>query len=179
MRGILIILLLPIWSFAQVSDATIKTNTNTNIRNASTVTRANHAAINDQLTDAKSSRIEAVTLAGTNTYTVNIAWVGSYQSGLNFLATFVNANSGVSTINVNSLGAKTLKKFSGGSKVDLASGDISAGQIYQLVYDGTFFKYLFRARVAVELGEALQEHYQAKQIYKARLMQRLLRLGAF
>lgn len=136
----LLLLLIPFYSFGQVSDATIKTNTNTNIRNASTVTRANHAAINDQLTDAKSSRIEAVTLSGTNTYTANIVWASSYQTGLNFLATFVNANTGSATLNVNSLGAKTLKKFSGGSKVDLVSGDISAGQIYQLVYDGTFFQ---------------------------------------
>lgn len=140
MRKILILLLLPIWSFAQVSDATIKTNTNTNIRNASTVTRSNHAAINDQLTDAKSSRIQAISLSGTNTYTTNITWLSSYQTGLNFLATFVNGNTSSATLNINSLGAKTLKKFSGGSLADLSSGDISNGQIYQLVYDGTFFQ---------------------------------------
>ena len=140
MRKLLIILLLPIWSFAQVSDATIKTNTNTKIRNVSTVTRANHAAINDQLTDAKSSRIEAISLSGTNTYTANITWLSSYQTGLNFLATFVNGNTSSATLNLNSLGAKTLKKFSGGSLSDLSSGDISNGQIYQLVYDGAFFQ---------------------------------------
>jgi hypothetical protein len=139
MRKILLILL-PFYSFGQVPDATIKTNTNTYIRNTSTVTRANHALINDQLTDSKSGRVQAISLSGTDTYTVTISWATSYQTGLNFLATFVNANTGSATLNINGLGAKTFKKFSGGSKDNLASGDISAGQIYQIIYDGTDFQ---------------------------------------
>lgn len=136
----LLLILLPFYSFGQVSDATIKTNTNTYIRNTSTVTRSNHALINDQLTDSKSGRVQAISLSGTDTYTVTISWATSYQTGLNFLATFVNANTGSATLNINGLGAKTFKKFSGGSKANLASGDISAGQIYQIVYDGTDFQ---------------------------------------
>ena len=47
------------------------------------------------------------------------------------------ANTGTATLNINSLGAKTIKKL---NDQDLATGDIEAGQIVQVVYDGTNFQ---------------------------------------
>jgi hypothetical protein len=64
----------------------------------------------------------------------------SYVAGLDVAFKAANANTGASTLNVNSLGAKTVKKMYGGSLVDLSSGDISAGQIIKAKYDGTYFQ---------------------------------------
>jgi hypothetical protein len=47
------------------------------------------------------------------------------------------ANTGPATLNVNALGAKTIKKAVGGVTTDLADNDIRAGQVVQVVYDGT------------------------------------------
>jgi hypothetical protein len=47
-------------------------------------------------------------------------------------------NTGAATLNVNGLGAKTIKKF--GTANDLATGDILANQIVTVIYDGTNFQ---------------------------------------
>lgn len=62
--------------------------------------------------------------------------ISSYTSGLKFLFKPSNTNTGSSTINVNSLGAKTIKKE--GS--NLVAGDLTSGLIYNIVYDGTDFQ---------------------------------------
>jgi hypothetical protein len=51
-----------------------------------------------------------------------------------FIIKFGNANTGSSTLNVNSIGALTIKK---NVSTNLAASDIAAGQIKILVYDGT------------------------------------------
>jgi hypothetical protein len=48
--------------------------------------------------------------------------------------------SGSSTVNINGIGAATLKKYGGAT--NLASGDIVSGGIYTLSYDGTNFQVL-------------------------------------
>lgn len=53
-----------------------------------------------------------------------------------------NANTGSSTLNVDSIGAMTIKKWSSGSLVNLASGDISANQWIEVGYDGTQYQCL-------------------------------------
>lgn len=47
------------------------------------------------------------------------------------------ANTGAATLNVNSLGAKTIKKL---GNEDLDTGDIKAGQMVEVQYDGTNFQ---------------------------------------
>jgi len=44
---------------------------------------------------------------GTDTYVATITGIEAYAEGQVFLIEFTNANSGSSTININSLGAKT------------------------------------------------------------------------
>lgn len=61
----------------------------------------------------------------------------AYTTGAIYWFKAANANTGASTLNVNALGAKTIKKFSAGGGVDLAAGDIVAGQLVEVVYDGT------------------------------------------
>lgn len=74
--------------------------------------------------------------SGTNTYTATFSPVFlSLAAGVTIQVLFTNANTAASpTLNIDSLGAKTLKKA---GSTDLDIGDISAGTIYTLVYDGT------------------------------------------
>lgn len=61
-----------------------------------------------------------------------------YTTGMIIAFKPLNNNTGPCSINVNSLGAKTIKKV--GGTVDLVTGDILAGQTVFLVYDGTNFQ---------------------------------------
>lgn len=62
--------------------------------------------------------------------------ITSYATGLNFRFKAAYANTGASTININSLGIKNILTKSGGS---LNAGAIVANGIYELTYDGTQF----------------------------------------
>lgn len=79
--------------------------------------------------------------AGSNdTYVITLAPAPlAYTTGMvvNFKANTVNT--GACTLNVNSLGAKTIKKS---YNTDLANGDIKANQLVSLIYDGTNFQML-------------------------------------
>lgn len=85
---------------------------------------------------------------GTMTYVADAEASDTYVIALvPALATYVigqiisfkanTINTGACTININTLGAKTIKKY---HDQDLANGDIEAGQIVTLVYDGTNFQ---------------------------------------
>lgn len=74
----------------------------------------------------------------TNTYAGSpTAVVLSYEVGLIINLKVTNANTGASTLNVNSLGAKSIKK---NVIEDLAADDIKANQVVPLIYDGTNFQ---------------------------------------
>lgn len=86
------------------------------------------------------------TASGTNTYTISFTpAVTSYVSGQRFFVKFTNANTAAATININGLGAKDLTK---NGTTALASGDISANQVYVISYDGTQFQILGRITAA-------------------------------
>lgn len=76
------------------------------------------------------------TATGTNTLTLPINTVSSYVEGM--LVAFKNttANTGAVTLNINNLGAKSIKRANGN---DLSSGNLKAGGMYQVRYDGTNF----------------------------------------
>ena len=83
------------------------------------------------------SKISAVA-SGTDTYTATInPAITAYANTQRFFINFTNANTGASTLNLNSLGAKSIKKQ---GSTALALGDITAGQIMCLAYDGTNFQ---------------------------------------
>tara|TARA_Y100001938_G_scaffold25227_1_gene33493 strand:+ start:8853 stop:10061 length:1209 start_codon:yes stop_codon:yes gene_type:complete len=65
--------------------------------------------------------------------------ITAYASGQKFTFKATNANTGASTIDVNAVGAKAIKKQ---NDQDLESGDIEAGQIVEIEYDGTNFQML-------------------------------------
>lgn len=72
-----------------------------------------------------------------NTYTATLSPVPlAYTTGMEVTCKFTNANTGAATLNLNSLGAKTIKLQNGN---DLFAGDIAANYIAELTYDGTNF----------------------------------------
>lgn len=63
--------------------------------------------------------------------------LAAYTAGVLVQFKAANANTTASTLNVNGLGVKTIKKL--GGSTDLASGDIATGMIVECEYDGTNF----------------------------------------
>jgi len=76
---------------------------------------------------------------GANAYVVTFPTgviPSSYTAGLTVVMKVANANTGASTLNVNSLGVKNILTPSGGA---LSSGTLAANAIVMVVYDGTQF----------------------------------------
>lgn len=80
----------------------------------------------------------AVDAGASDTYTATLSPApAAYVTGQHYRFKANTANTGAATINFNSLGAKTIKKATGGITTDLDTNDIRAGQWVDLVYDGT------------------------------------------
>ena len=76
---------------------------------------------------------------GTDAIAISLAIApAAYQAGQKFCFKAANNNTGSATLNVNSLGAQTLKK-KGSTLETLSADDIIAGGIYTVYYDGTDF----------------------------------------
>jgi len=87
--------------------------------------------------DQSGSKVAATAL-GTNTYTASITpAITAYAASQTFQIKFSNANTGAATLNLNSLGAKAIKR---NGTTDLLAGDIAAGQVLTLFYDGASFQ---------------------------------------
>lgn len=84
------------------------------------------------------AQIYASSTSGNDTYAVTLSPVpAAYTTGMVVNFKVDTANTGTATINVNSLGAKTIKKD---VSSDLETGDILANTIISAVYDGTNFQ---------------------------------------
>ena len=80
------------------------------------------------------------TVSGTDTLTGTLApAITAYATGNLFSFVAVATNTGAATINLNSLGAKSITKS---GTTALAAGDIVSGQLYLIEYDGTRFQLL-------------------------------------
>lgn len=79
------------------------------------------------------------TTAGTATaYTVTASPAPTaYVTGMSYRVKIHDANTGAATVNINSLGARTIKTAAGAA---LAAGDLALGVIVDLTYDGTDFR---------------------------------------
>ncbi len=91
------------------------------------------------------SQIYAADAGANDTYVIALApAITAYTTGMviNFKAN--TANTGAATLNVNGVGAVTIKKQ---HDLDLATGDIESGQIVTVVYDGTNFQ--MQSQVAI------------------------------
>lgn len=74
------------------------------------------------------------TASGTDTYTISFASVTGYNDGDAYLVRFTNGNTTGCTLNINSLGAKTLYRNNDGA---LIGGDIVAGGEMLCIYNST------------------------------------------
>ena len=91
----------------------------------------------DQGTVAVSTAFNyAVDTAANDTYLATIEGITAYNAGLVIWLNPVTDNTGACTLNINSLGAKSLKTVLG---ADPADNHIDAAQIVPLCYDGTNF----------------------------------------
>jgi hypothetical protein len=73
-----------------------------------------------------------------NTYRCPLApAIPSYRTGTRYSFKAFTTNTGAASLNLNSLGAKTIKKMAGAITTDLVANDIRAGQIIDVFYDGT------------------------------------------
>tara|TARA_R110000868_G_scaffold66695_8_gene198539 strand:+ start:4526 stop:5719 length:1194 start_codon:yes stop_codon:yes gene_type:complete len=78
------------------------------------------------------------TVTGTDTLVGSLApALTAYATGNLFSFVAVNTNTGATTININSLGAKNITKL---GTTALAAGDIVSGQVHLIEYDGTRFQ---------------------------------------
>lgn len=86
----------------------------------------------------KSSTVYAADAEASDTYVITLSPApAAYTTGMVLHFKANTANTGAATLNVNSLGAITIKKH---KDQDLATGDIESGQIITVVYDGTNFQ---------------------------------------
>lgn len=82
-----------------------------------------------------SSTIYAADAGASDTYAIALTpTLTAYATGQMFSFKANTANTGAATLNIDSLGAKTIKKK---NDQDLETGDIEAGQIVTVIYDGT------------------------------------------
>ena len=62
--------------------------------------------------------------------------ISTYRTGMRYTVKAGSTNLAPVTLNLNGLGAKTIKKVQGGITTDLAANDIHLGQIIDVIYDG-------------------------------------------
>lgn len=87
------------------------------------------------------------TASGTDTYTLAASpTLTTYANGRYFAVLFTNANTGPATLNIDSLGAKAITRNGANA---LEGGDIGAGSIKILAYDGTRFQIVSGERTIV------------------------------
>ncbi len=76
----------------------------------------------------------AADAGASDTYAITVEGITAYATGQVFKFKANTINTGAATLNVNSLGAKTIVK---NYNVTLADGDIKANQLVEVIYDGT------------------------------------------
>lgn len=84
------------------------------------------------------------------------AALGAYAAGVVFYVKAKANNTGASTLAVDALAPRAIKKVTGGGLVDLVAGDIIANGEYEFVDDGTRFVLLNPTLPAVPPGSVVQ-----------------------
>lgn len=74
-----------------------------------------------------------------NALTTTIYSMTAYAAGQRFTLVAANTNTSTATLNINGLGTKNITTFFNGTITSLAGGEIRAGNILDLFYDGTEF----------------------------------------
>ena len=91
--------------------------------------------------DQQNSEFNYASVTGTNALVGSVRVVpNGYIEGASYIIKISATNTGSVTLNLNSLGAKTLKKMNNGVLSNLDAGDLISGMITQVFYDGTHFQ---------------------------------------
>ncbi len=99
-----------------------------------------------------STHTYAADAEASDSYAITLSTAPSaYATGQLFHFKANTANTGAATLNVNSLGAKTIKKQ---HDTDLADNDIESGSIVTVIYDGTNFQMTSQSANAAAGGTA-------------------------
>ncbi len=113
------------------------TDQNENMDTIDTQMKANAEAIDAHLSDYTLQIPYELTAGAVNTYAVTLTPAPeAYVEGMALAIKIHVDNTGASVINVNALGAKTIKKPNGN---DVSAGNLKVGSIYTLRYNGTNF----------------------------------------
>jgi len=92
-----------------------------------------------------------VSTGSANAYVLAVdAQIAAYVAGQVFIFNANFANTSAATINVNTLGAKTIKKF---HDQDLEANDIESGQVVVVQYDGTNMQMLSQVPTKYYVGD--------------------------
>jgi len=98
----------------------------------------------------------AADAGGTDSYAITLTpAIDAYVTGQRFIFTANTANTGAATLNVNAKGAKSIKR---GDSTALTTGDIAAGQVVEVVYDGTNMVMTSLPNALVAGGDATSLH---------------------
>jgi hypothetical protein len=84
--------------------------------------------------------VASATSSNGLTYNSTLNGLFSYESNTVYFVQFATANSGISTLNINGLGNVTIKQQTNAGLFDLISKDINPSVIYDLIYDGSYFR---------------------------------------
>ena len=116
-----------------IANLPMGSNKHTGVGNATV--RTNYASAAD-VQDGSLTYLTSV--SGTNTITATgPVGMAAYAAGQVFRFISAGANTGATTININTIGAKSIVKLNGSA---LVSGDIPSGAILSVAYDGTNFQ---------------------------------------
>ena len=86
-------------------------------------------------------RVFSAASANKIDYSATMGDFFTYSTEAVYLVQFATSNSGgTSSININSLGSKMMKKQISTGIVDLDANDLNSTIIYNLIYDGTYFR---------------------------------------
>lgn len=122
------------------NDSNIQPNTNARAQDVTAELNAIAVGFDKLPTENNLKRgktVYAVDTGAANVYAIALSDVpASYEDGMDIAFKAANANTGASTINVNALGAISIKRFDG---TDLLSGDIASGSMVECRYNGTNF----------------------------------------
>jgi len=149
MKTILLSFVLALVAVAQVTTI----NGTDTVGNSRAVINTNFSNLQTQLNSVMTVCTDA---GSTDTYACTAApVVSAYTTGMRVRLYAATANTGAATVNLSTLGAKTIVKVGGGITTALADNDIRAGQYVDLVYDGTNFQMLSQLGNAAAGGSSL------------------------
>ena len=98
-----------------------------------------------------STHTYAVDAEASDSYAITLSpAITAYADGQEFTFKANTLNTGAASLNVNGLGAKTIKK---NHDQDLVTGDVEAGSILEVSYDGTVFQLLSTTAATPATGD--------------------------